>query len=254
MGVHPKYVILGNGRWAGVIHGILAQQRQVVLVDGTRRLDGESDPEYQARIARALTKTGATVAWICVPPSPNTPALTSAAIDSGMSVIAEKPWNWGEEASQLLIAQAHARGVLIGVHYEYCLLDAVEAWRGRWQRGAGLHFSGRYTTSRPDRLGIPALENLGCHLFAIHAYAVPEAAISAIYCGYGEGEERIVMLGGGQRSMTAIDFSSNQEPIIQRYIERFEEGLGGTQFPFTLGFAVEVWEAFRAYGRRHPQP
>ena len=247
LGVGPKYTILGNGRWAGVIHRILAHDRQVAIVGQTRRREGESVDEYQRRIASSLAETGATVAWICVPSGPNTPVLAEAAIDSGMHVIVEKPWRSGKPAGQLLMAQAHARGLLIGVHFEYCLLDGVEAWRHDQRLGTELRFSGRFTTSRPNRLGIPPLENLGSHLFAIHLYAVPEAAISQIYCGYEEVDERIISIEDDSHPVAAIDFTFNREPIIQRFIARFESGLEGNPFPFTLDFAAEVSEALAAY-------
>ena len=179
--------------------------------------------------------------------SPNTPLLAAAALNCGMHVIAEKPWIWTQADSQALLAQANARGVLTGVHYEYCLLDAVESWRSRHAGGTGFEFRGRFMTSRPNRLRIPALENLGSHLFAIRAYAVPEAEIASIECGYDRPEERMVCLAAGGRAVSTIDFSTNREPIIQRYIACFEQALDGGVFPFTLDFAIGVLGALNAF-------
>ena len=130
----------------------------------------------------------------------------------------------------------------MGVHYEYCLLDAVESWLSQQRGGAGLQFRGRFMSSKPDRLRIPALENLGSHLFAIWAYAVPKAEISTIACGYRQPDERVVSLTDENRRVSAIDFTANREPIIQRFITRFERAFDGGSFPFTLGFASRVWE------------
>ena len=252
MRLHPKYAVLGNGRWAGVIHGILAQQQcEVVIIQQTRRGDRESNDEYRARIGSSLAKSGATVAWICIPPSPNTLLLSEAAVESGLHVIAEKPWLWTQPASQALNALAHARGRLIGVHFEYCLLEAVESWRRQQNRGVGLKFSGRFTTSRRDRLGIPAIENLGSHLFAIRAYAVPEAAISEIDCGFEDADERLVSIGNGNCILSTIDFTANREPIIQRFIEQFEGALNGGPFPFGLDFAELVLKDLSAFREKN---
>ena len=221
--------------------------RHVAVVQGTRRRDRESDLEYRARMSSALLMSGASVAWICIPPSPNTLLLASAAVDSGMHVIAEKPWSWTGPPTQALLAQARSSGILLGVHFEYCLLDAVEHWRRDRNRGAGLEFSGRFATRRPDRLGIPAVENLGSHLFAIHAYALPQSTISEILCGYEEPEARTVSIADSGRLIETIDFSVNHEPIIQRFVAKFESALGGGSFPFTLDFAMQVWESLDAF-------
>ncbi len=246
MPAHPEYAILGNGCWAGVMHGILSQQSKVTIVPQTRRLEQESDPEYQTRMGASLAATAAQAAWICVPPSPNTLLLAAAAVNNRMHVLAEKPWIWPAFSSQPILAQASANGVLVGVHYEYCLLDAVESWRSQHRSRAGLQFRGRFTTSAPDRLRIPALENLGSHLFAIREYAVPGAEVSAIDCGYDQPDQRVVSLTHGDRSIAEIDFSDNREPIIQRFINRFERAMVGDSFPFTLDFALRVLSALKA--------
>lgn len=156
----------------------------------------------------------------------------------------------GTPDSHALAAQAHSKGALIGVHYEYCLLDGVESWRLQQKGGAALEFSGRFTTSRPDRLTIPAIENLGSHLFAIRTYAVPAARISTIECGYGVAEERLVSLARENRSIAEIDFSENGEPVIQRFIARFESALDSGSFPFGLDFAVAVFESMNSFRRK----
>jgi Oxidoreductase family, NAD-binding Rossmann fold len=252
MPAHPEYAIIGNGRWAHRMHGILALQSKVTVVQETRRHNRESDREYRTRMGASLAKTRAQAAWICVPPNPDTLLLAAASIDNGMHVIAEKPWVWERQDSHALAAQAHSQGVVIGVHYEYCLLEGVESWRSQQKGGVGLEFSGRFATSRPDRLGIPAMENLGSHLFAIRAYAIPEAGISTIDCGYDGAEERLVWLASGDRSIATIDFSENREPVIQRFIARFESALEGGSFPFDLDFAAQVFESLNTF-RHHAE-
>jgi predicted dehydrogenase len=245
MTVHPEYAVVGNGYWAGVMHGILAQQSKVAVVADTRRSPQETGQDYQARMEASLGRTGAHAAWLCVPPSANTLPLVMAAVNNGMHVVAEKPWIWDD--CQELTAQAQARGLLIGVHHEYCMLDAVQAWRSLQKDGAGLKFQGRFTTSRPDKHGVPALQNLGSHLFAIWAYAVPGAAITDVRCGYGQPDERVVSLENAEGPVATVDFTSNREQIIQRFIAKFERALAGDSFPFTLDFALQVLQAMNAY-------
>jgi hypothetical protein len=230
-----------------VISGILAQQSKVTIVQETRRREQETDDDYQARIGASLARAGAKIAWICLPPSPNTFLVASAAIENGMHVVAEKPWVWRAQISRTLAALAKDRGALIAVHYEYCLLDAVQSWRSQRENGAGLRFRGRFTTRLPDRLGIPAIENLGSHLFAIRAYAIPQAGISAIECEYERADERFVSLTDGGSAIDTIEFSANREPVIQRFIARFERALEGEPFPLNLDFATQVYEDLDAY-------
>jgi predicted dehydrogenase len=247
---HLQYAVLGNGRWAQVMYHILAQYSRVTIVGQTRRAADENEGDYQRRMAAVLASTGADAAWLCVPPSPNTRLLIDAAIGNGMHAVVEKPWLWGRPVTQELAAKAEARGVLIGVHYEYCLLDKVESWRSERNGGTGHEFAGRFTTSRQNRLGIPAILNLGSHLFAIRDYAVPQAEIVSIECAYDGIDERTVHVTAQGGTVDEIDFSANREPIIERYIARFEAGAHGAPFAFTLDFASRVNETLNAF---HPE-
>jgi len=249
-----KYAILGSGRWATAMHGILAQHSQCKMIAETRRLPRESESEYRQRMSAALAKAAAQVAWVCIPPTPETLLLAAAAVDNGMHVVVEKPWVWDRAITQQLAAQAKARGVLIGVHYEYCLLEAVEKWHSERNRGVGLEFHGRFTTSRPDRLNLPAFQNLGSHLFAIRDYAVPKAKIATIDCSYNGEDKRIVSLTAEGVTVAEIDFSTNTEPIIQRYIARFEAGTRGAPFPFNLDFASQIQETHKLFHRDASSP
>ena len=247
MPAHPEYAIVGNGQWAGVMHRILARQSRVTVVAETRRREGETGSAYQERMGAALAATRAQAAWICVPPGAHTPLLAAAAVSGGIHVVAEKPWAWGPSTTRSLHTLAQKAAILIGVHFEYCLLDAVESWRSQFRGAAGLQFQGRFRISRPDRLGIPALQNLGSHLFAIHAYAAPFAQVCRLECAYDRPDERAVSLSRAGRVLAAIDFTRNREPIIQRFIERFEGAMAGAEFPFTLEFAWRVLETANAF-------
>jgi hypothetical protein len=105
-----------------------------------------------------------------------------------------------------------------------------------------LRFSGIFTTSVSDHMGVSAMQNLGSHLFSIHEFAVPNAAIAEIRCEYDSANRRTVWLESGKQRVDEIDLLAHQEPIIQRYLARFEGSVDGETFPIDLGFAQRVNE------------
>ena len=94
------------------------------------------------------------------------------------------------------------------------------------------------------------MQNLGSHLFSVHAYAVPGATIGEVHCGYDSANQRTVWLESGKQRIAEIDLLAHQEPIIQRYLARFENSLDGEGFPIDLGFAQRVKENMDAFARR----
>jgi len=236
-----SYAILGRGRWAGVIRDVLAGMgRRCASIEDARRKSGESDSEYTARLSAKMADSRAEIAWICTLPGPHILLMVEAALGAELHVIAEKPWPYSLLDARSCLDLARAKGRQAGVHFEYCLLDGVESWRKEFQGGAGLRFGGHFRVPGPDRLGMPAIDNLGCHLFAIREYAVPEAQVSDIVCDYESMNERKVWIERGGQEVASIGFQDNKEPIIQRYIARFESALDGMAFPFDLAFAARV--------------
>lgn len=227
---------------------ILAREgRKTVQIEEARRRDRETDADYKGRLSAAFQATDARIAWLCVPPGSHIPLMLEAAMNAGLNVVVEKPWLCSREQTFALTAEARARNLVIGVHFEFCLLDAVEAWRRRFDEGNGLRFGGHFTLSRPRRLATCPLEDLGSHLLSIRAYAVPQSGLSEIRCGYDLPDERNVWLESGAGRVASIDFLENREPIIQRFQNRFETALdGGQEFPFDLDFALRVADDLRA--------
>ncbi|HEY2459872.1 MAG TPA: Gfo/Idh/MocA family oxidoreductase [Candidatus Acidoferrum sp.] len=205
-----------------------------------RQRESETGEAYQARLSAGLRQTGAQIAWLCVPPGPHIFSMARAALEAGLHVVIEKPWLGSRDESASLIAFAQERRLRIGIHYEYCLLDAVANWRRDLRDGANFRFGGRFHTGRANHLNLPALENLGSHLLAIRAYAVPKASIAEIDCAYERSNERRVWLENAGEHRRSIDFLENREPIIQRFVKLFESALNGSDFPFDLHFAQRV--------------
>jgi len=242
----PLYAILGRGQWAATVERMLAgEQRKVAQVENTRKEWTESEDQYVGRIADELRAAHAQIAWLCVPPGPHVTCMIEAASKTGLHTIVEKPWTASRAETARLVASARAKKIAIGIDFEYCLLDEVQAWRARFHESAGLRFGGRFHVSRPDRLGLPALDNLGTHLLAIQRYAVPRAAIAELSCAYSSKDERRVWIASD-----TVDFTHNRQPLLQRFVKQFEAATEVREFDFGLEFAQEVAEALTKYRGR----
>jgi hypothetical protein len=237
----PSYVILGKGRWAARMQSILAaENRSVGSITQTRRASGESDTAYRSRLAEAMCTSNAQIAWLSVLPGPHVPLMIDAALDAGLHIIAEKPWQASQRVTSSLAARAKSLHRLIAMHFEYCLLEEVERWRRDFHSGTGLRFGGRFFLSRPDHTGMSAMDNLGSHLLAIRAYAAPNSALQEVRCGYEQPDERSVWLEKGSTRVAFINLLENKERIIQRFIAKAEASLEGADFPFDLDFGSRV--------------
>jgi len=236
-----RYIILGRGRWSGVVRKALeSEERSVEILGDARRDSAEGPVEYTLRLKNSLAASGAGIAWMCVPPGPHVPAMIVAAIEAGLDVIAESPWMCPPDVTANLAKIAAGKNRLVGVHFEYCLLDEVEAWHQEFDSGRGMIFGGRFILSRENRQGIPPLADLGCHLAAIREYAAPDSSVGEIHCDYAAADERKVWLEKNGEAVASIDFTANRQPIIQRYLRKFEASRESLDFPFDLAFAEKV--------------
>jgi hypothetical protein len=240
---HPRYLIVGRGRWAARMRSILESEgRSVVSLDQSRRGPSEDEHGYSERLRSSFKGRAAQIAWLCVPPGSHIPTMIEAAVEAGLHVIVEKPWLCSAQETHRLESVARARNILVGIHYEYCMMEQVESWRREWSPGVGLHFAGRMTISRPNHIGLSALDNLGSHLLSIHQYCVPESQIATIDCAYEQADERHVWLERKGQRVAEIDLLANKEPIIQRFIAHVEAATRGGAFRFDLQFALRVAE------------
>jgi predicted dehydrogenase len=235
------YAILGRGRWAGRMGTVLAMEnRGVASLAETRQLSSENDTAYRSRLAHSMKRSGARIAWLCVPPGPHVPHMIVAALDAGLHIVVEKPWYGSQSVTDSLRKRATALRRVIAIHFEYCVLSEIEKWRNELGGVSGLQFGGRFFLSRPDHMGVPALDNLGSHLLAIRAYAVPHSTVREIRCGYQQPDERSVWLEKNGSRLAFINLLETKERIIQRYIAQLEESLEKGQFPFDLDFGLRV--------------
>ena len=247
----PGYVIVGRGRWAQRMYAMLSSEsRKVSMIEETRRRPGESDIEYQDRLGGVISSSGAAIAWLCVLPGPHVSDMIRAALESDLDVIVEKPWTGSEAETEELEALARAHGKLIAIDYEYLVHPAVEEWRKRFYPGTGLDFGGNFFLSRSDRTGIPAMSNLGTHLFSIHEYAVPASAITQIQCAYEQPDDRMVWLEQDGKRMASIDLLKNADRLVQSYVEKVEAARENAAFAIDLRFASRVARELTAYEAR----
>jgi hypothetical protein len=179
--------------------------------------------------------------------------MIQSAMEAGLHVVVEKPWYGSKEETERLQALAHAGARTLAVHYEYCMLEEVQKWRQEFYPGAGLRLGGRFFLSRSDQTGIPALDNLGCHLLAIREWAVPSSEVSEIRCGYELPDERVVWIERKGHRIASIDLFNHRQLIVQRFMEKAEAALDGAAFPFDLGFALRVASELNALNRRKEQ-
>lgn len=249
----PAYAILGRGRWAKKMWPIISGEgRSVVSVEETRQRPSETQSDYVERLAVAMKASGAQIAWLCVVPGPHVSLMIQAAMEAGLHAIVEKPWCGSSEDTRKLQSLALAKGRVIAVHFEYLVLREVEQWRADFYPGAGCRFGGRFFLSRSDRSGIPAIDNLGCHLLAIREFAVPSSEISEIHCSYNLPDERRVWIDSGDRRLASIDLFTDSQRIIQNFMKKVEAALDSAAFPFDLEFALRVAGELNTYKSRGP--
>lgn len=247
----PGYVILGRGRWAKRMRPIIAgEDRNVVSIEETRQRPSESEATYVSRLAAAMKASTAQIAWFCVTPGPHVTSMIQAAIEAGLHVVVEKPWYGSAEDTKRLQAFASAKGRVVAVDYEYCVLEEVETWKHAFYPGMDMRLGGRFFLSRSDQTGIPAIDNLGCHMLAIREWTVPSSEVSQFLCGYELPDERLVWLERKGQKIASIDLLNHRQPIVQRFMKKVEAALDGAAFPFDLDFALRVANELGALKKR----
>lgn len=247
----PVYVILGRGQWAQRMRTIIAAEgHRVSLIEETRQRQAETNEHYLERIANAIQRTGAGIAWICTTPGLHVTQMIEAALEARAHVVVEKPWYGSEEESRRLQTLACSRGRIIAVHFEYLVLKEVEECKSVLYPGEGCSFGGRFFLSRPDHTGIAAIDNLGCHLFSIREYVAPASTVSGMVCGYQQPDERLAWFNRGALRVATFDLLRHNQRIIQVFMKKVEAALDAAAFPFDLNFASRVAGGLEKFKKR----
>lgn len=247
----PAYVILGRGRWAKKMQPIIAAEgRMVTAIEETRQRPSESQRSYVARLVEAMKTSRAKIAWLCVSPGKHVCLMIQAALEAGLHVVTEKPWYGSAADTERLQGLAHARSRLVAIHFEYLAHQEVQKWKKSFYPGTGMRFGGHFFLSRPDHTGIPASDNLGCHLIAIREFAVPASEVAEMWCAYERPDERRVWLEQDGQQIAAIDLFKGSDRIIQGFMYKVEAMLDGASFSFDLDFALRVENQLNAFKAR----
>jgi GFO/IDH/MocA oxidoreductase family protein len=247
----PAYVVLGRGRWAQKMKPIIAGEGKTVgMIVETRQRQSETEAAYVSRLREGMKTSRAQIAWLCVSPGPHVSQMIQAALEAGLHVIAEKPWYGSATDTDRLQALARARRRLIGVHFEYLVHGEVEKWKSGFYPGSGLRFGGHFFLGRPYQGDIPAIDNLGCHLFSIREFAVPASEGGEMQCIHGGTEERLVWLEQDGRRVASINLFKGSGRLIQDFMKKAEAALEGATFPFDLDFALRVANELNAFKAR----
>jgi predicted dehydrogenase len=231
---------------------IAGEQRLVSAIEETRQRPSESAPGYISRLSEAMKASRAQIAWLCVTPGPHVSLMIQAALEAGLHVIVEKPWYGSAVDTERLQALARAKRRLLAMHFEYLVHPEVQSWSLKFYSDARLRFGGHFFLRRPDHLGIPALDNLGCHLLAIREFAAPASEVGEIQCVYERTDERLVWLERGGQRVAEIDLLKGSERIIQDFMKKVEAALDDATFPFDLDFALRVANRVNALKAQSP--
>lgn len=248
----PAYVILGRGHWAKKMQPIIAaERRSVTAIQEARQGASEGTASYISRLSEAMKASRGQVAWLCVSPGKHVCFMIQAAIEAGLHVIAEKPWYGSAADTQRLQSLARARSRLVAIHFEYLVHEEVQKWKKTFYPGTGVRFGGHFFLSRPDHIGIPASDNLGSHLMAIHEFAAPASEVYALQCAYECPDERVVWLENGANRIACIDLLRGSDRLIQEFMKKVEAALDGASFPFDLDFGLRVENQLNSFKARN---
>lgn len=251
----PKinFGVIGRGQWGSRIAKILQDcSFDIKVLDISRRGPEESKLIYQERITDLLEKHSQNLIaiWVAVPPG-DQEVLVRSALGLRKNVVVEKPWMVSREETEALISLSRRCGRQVALHHQYTFLEALTNLHSRIDpMDQDAVFSGQFTTSKPDRLAIPALYNFGSHLLAVKCLLFPGAQIGALRVGYNEVDRRWVSIDWASHQFS-LDFTDHREPLIQRYIEAFEQHIASDQeFPMNLRLGLKVNEELKAIENR----
>lgn len=243
-----SFLILGKGRWAGVIENALQGMGFAsTMRGGIRRPHAESWDDYLERWQAQLADEQGDIAWIATPPGDHVPILARAALLADKHVIIEKPWLGTRADAIALVELAARRNRCLAVNYQYLYLEHVQrvAKFRRTILAGNVYCKMCFTIPKPPRSGLTVLQNLGSHLFAIRLFLSENAIVSELELGCRMDNRRMFTIWGERGKKTDhFDFSNNEEPILQRFVRSFVNAVdGGSDWFPTLYFAHRVYES-----------
>lgn len=239
-----KYAVVGNGKWGAQISEILLKQnKEVESLDISRRKKNITKKKYKEYVFKLLEERAGDldIIWLAVSPG-DQDVLIRCALDVGCNVVVEKPLMINYEQTLEIMNYAKSLNLQVAMHYQYCFLENILEIQKKIQESYvdKLTFSAEFLIPRENRLGIPAVYNLGSHLLAIKCFHFPTAKTKYINTGYKSLESRLIKVKSMEKEYI-LNFLNNSEPIVQRFIESFEAALvSSTIFPINLELELKI--------------
>jgi len=239
-----SYVILGSGRWGARISKILCDMGKDVshvAVEKKVRNNREKYLKILKHRLNQLKKTNS-VLWVAIPPGYQY-EISKIATELGFHQVFEKPWNVTMSQSCELAALCKQKKVTVGVHFQYCYLDKLELISKNTEKSdKQCFFSGVFTIDKSNKLGLDPVDNLGIHLAAIWQQYFNEINFQSLVVGYDSCNERSITISDVNGDyVSGLDFSINSEPIVQRFVENFEDCINNEEsFKYGIEFAGKV--------------
>jgi hypothetical protein len=238
-----KYGVIGNGRWGKIISELLSSISEGVLIlNSEKRLLGEDDIQYKARLKKLLQSSGihdVDIVWIAIPAKDHKVVIESV-LSHKKHIVVEKPWLLSADEIYYLSGLARDSGKRIGVHYQYCYLNKLPLIAKVVRNLKGVSFQGEFCISRFNRLKIPAINNLGVHLLAIKNVHFPNSHIKKIHSKYEAEDLRNVSISH-PNYFSKINFLKNDEHLIERFISDFENSIIKNKiFPLDLMVMLRI--------------
>lgn len=241
-----RYGVIGNGQWGKRIQDILIQmERDIVVFDISRRFE-QTTREYENYILNNLKKNinNVDIFWLAVPPGDQY-TLCKSILGFNKHIIVEKPWMENTEKTKELLAYSSKINKQIGVHFQYCYLDCIEKILKNNDKFS--IFNGAFCVSKENRLSIPAIYNLGSHLFSIKELYFPHLNVGKIETGYNKPDARYFELKGSDKEYV-LDFFKINEPLIQRFVKDFEKKIDSEEnIDLNLDLCLRINQAIRDY-------
>jgi hypothetical protein len=149
------------------------------------------------------------------------------------------------DATNSLVTLATKNRCHVAVNFQMCFLQVLSSLQLKYKTKNNVVFSGCFSISRNNRLDIESKYNLGSHLLAIREYVFPFAKIGVVESAYESVDSRFFSLNA-ERESDVVDLIKNDEPLLQIFIQQFEQGLkSGKPLFLDLPFALRVTESLR---------
>ena len=240
----PVFALVGQGRWGKKIQKILIDLGySVVVIPLSRKEPFETKHQYALRAEALLARVDFDILWLSIPPQGQFTLLCEG-MRSCRHIIIEKPLLLNKEQISEIRTMAFERSVTVGVHYQYCFLDAIYELKNLIKSEVSkFEFSGVFRVANSNRLGISPEFNLGIHLVAIKMLHFPNAKLGKIESAYDSTNRRYFSLACDKKKYS-LDFTENREPLVQRFVAEYIKCFSSSEnFQLDIDFSANVVDA-----------